>query len=126
MQLSTDRLIEGRYRLLGLIGRGGMAQVYRVQHLQLGTYHALKVLTLTGGHDASRLLREGRVQGGLRHPNVVTVFDYGVDGDLQYVVMEKLGGERLSDRIARGPMSGKEVAAIGAGIARGLRHAPQP
>lgn len=65
----------GRYRVEAEIGRGGMARVYRVRHTTLDTLHALKVLTLTGEELRERLVREGRVQAQLDHPNVVPVRD---------------------------------------------------
>ena len=63
----------GRYRVEAVVGRGGMATVYRVRHETLGGVYALKVLALTSVED--RLRQEGRVQARLRHPNLVSVHD---------------------------------------------------
>jgi hypothetical protein len=67
--------IVDRYRVEAEIGRGGMARVYRVRHKSLDTLHALKVLTVGSEELRERLLREGRVQSQLDHPNVVPVRD---------------------------------------------------
>src|SRR6187549_2901519 len=74
MQLETGSAIE-RYTVEGPLGRGGMAIVYRVRHVQLGSMHALKVLTVASPSIRDRLLQEGRVQASLRHPNIVAVTD---------------------------------------------------
>ena len=60
-----------RYTIEGLLGRGGMATVYRVRHNQLGTWHALKVLSIANQRIQRRLLQEGRVQAALRHLDLV-------------------------------------------------------
>ncbi len=71
----------------------------------------------------ARFLREAGAAASLRHPNVVVVYDYGHEGALRYVVMERLKGERLTDHIERGPSTELVTAEIAAGVARGLRHA---
>jgi hypothetical protein len=63
----------GTYRVQGLLGRGGTAEVWEVRHTLLGTRHALKVPTLWRGRPLQRLLREARVQARLRHPNLLAV-----------------------------------------------------
>jgi serine/threonine-protein kinase len=74
MALEAGREIE-RYRVVRLLGEGGMAQVYLVRHTSLDTEHALKVLTLTGPTLKDRLKHEGKVQAQLRHENIVRVSD---------------------------------------------------
>jgi len=69
-----DRVAE-RYEVEELIGQGGLAEVYRVRHIDLGGVHALKLLTWRRKSLAERLLLEGRIQAQLRHPNVVGVTD---------------------------------------------------
>jgi hypothetical protein len=73
--LSPGEVIEGRYEVEALLGQGGMAQVFRVRHLKLGSVHALKMLGLRRPGLTQRLLLEGRIQAQLRHPNVVAVTD---------------------------------------------------
>ena len=72
-----------RYTVESIIGYGGTAVVYLVKHNQLETVHALKVLSVSSGAIRERMLREGRVQAALTHPNVVAVSDVlDVDGIL--------------------------------------------
>ncbi len=74
MELSPGTVVD-RYTVDTLLGRGGMATVYRVRHNQLGSLHALKVLHTGGPHVTERLVLEGRLQGGLHHPGVLRVTD---------------------------------------------------
>ena len=64
-----------RYEVEALIGQGGLAEVYRVRHVELGSLHALKLLIWTRPSLAQRFILEGRIQAQLRHPNLVTVTD---------------------------------------------------
>ena len=67
MELDTGAVLD-RYTIESPLGEGGMAVVYKVRHNQLGTWHALKILTLSSRSIRERLLQEGRVQAALRHP----------------------------------------------------------
>ena len=94
MQFNHGDIVE-RYQIESLLGEGGMAVVYSVRHTTLGTHHALKLLTLTNPKIRERLIREGKVQAGLKHPNVVTVTDVlDVDG-APALLMEKIDGPDL-------------------------------
>lgn len=82
MRLSPGDNLE-RYQIRGLLGWGGMAEVWEVRHRQLGTRHALKVLINPGDEQRVRLLREGEAQAGLSHPNLLPVSEIlDVDGVL--------------------------------------------
>jgi serine/threonine protein kinase len=99
MPIAPSTTIE-RYRVETILGEGGMAQVYRVQHTQLGSTHALKVLTSPSAAVRERLLQEGRAQAQLRHRNVVNVTDViDVDGS-PGLVMEYISGPNLSALLA--------------------------
>jgi tRNA A-37 threonylcarbamoyl transferase component Bud32 len=92
----------GKYRVLGPLGRGGMAQVYRAYHPQLDRYVAVKVLRSDLVEDEeflARFRREARAVAALRHPNIVQVFDFDVHGDIYYMVMELLEGDTLKTRL---------------------------
>ncbi|MFO0611334.1 MAG: protein kinase [Polyangiaceae bacterium] len=97
--------IVGEYRILGLIGQGGMGTVYEVESLKRPLRAALKVLRpdqLGKTESISRFEREGRVLASIRHPNICHVYDVGRLGDESpYLVMEKLEGETLARRIER-------------------------
>jgi eukaryotic-like serine/threonine-protein kinase len=101
------RVLAGRYRLAKLLGRGGFSEVWQAEDSLLGRAVAVKVFTASAGQAdlVARFHREARTVAGLRHPNVVVVFDAGIDGDVPYVVMELLAGPSLDGVLAmRGPL----------------------
>ncbi|MEL6342653.1 MAG: protein kinase [Myxococcota bacterium] len=73
--LRSGEVVDGRYIVEARLGQGGLAEVYRVRHRELGSVHALKVLTWRRQSLADRMLLEGRIQAQLRHPHVVSVTD---------------------------------------------------
>ncbi len=112
-----------RYVVEELVGRGGMAVVYRVRHAQLGSRHALKVLSFRSATIQSRLLAEGRAQGSFHHPNVVAVTDViSIDG-APALVMEFVDGPSLEGLLARGPLTLAQSDALARGILRGVAAA---
>jgi serine/threonine-protein kinase len=126
----------GKYRILEPLGRGGMARVYRAYHPQLDRYVAIKVLRsdLVGTKESdtgswrARFQREARAVAALRHPHVVRVFDFDIEDDLSYIVMECLEGDslktRLDDRRIRGEtMPLGEVVRILLDVLDGLAYA---
>jgi hypothetical protein len=112
-----------RYTVESVLGTGGMAVVYRVRHVQLGSLHAMKVLEAPTRAIRARLLQEGRVQSTLAHPNVVAVTDVVEVGDDPALVMEYVRGPSLAgflekvrptldqaDELARGVLAGVAAA----------------
>ena len=98
-------LLNKRYKLLGPLGAGGMAVVYKAQDLSLGRLVAIKVLreNLTSDPDfLTRFQQEARAAANLAHPNIVTVHDFGRDGDRYYIVMEYIEGKDLKALIKEG------------------------
>jgi serine/threonine protein kinase len=97
--------IDGKYRITDILGVGGMGVVYEADHLFLGRKVALKALhpRYEDGHDAQvRFLREARAAGLVLHRTIVEVLDAGfVDGTTPYLVMERLHGENLRERLQR-------------------------
>ena len=92
-------IISGRYKILRRIGKGGMGVVYLAQQTNLNRNVCIKVLNpaLLDDEDAvSRFEREAKGLSRLQHPNIVTIFDYGRDGNLAYIVMEYAQGETLN------------------------------
>ncbi len=88
----------GKYRILEPLGRGGMAQVYKAYHPSLDRYVAIKVLRSDLVEEAeflARFRREARSVAGLRHPNIVQVYDFDVQDEYYYMVMELLEGDTL-------------------------------
>jgi hypothetical protein len=124
MPESTRRQI-GKYRIQTELGRGGFGVVYSAYDPTVGRPVAVKVLTVLG--DAQLLTRfknEAAAAGNLRHKNIVTIYDYGDDDGLPYIVMELLEGEDLNQIIAaRKPMSLLQKVSIMVQVADGLRSA---
>ncbi len=99
------RVIGDRYGVTALIGEGGMGEVYEAEHLAIGRLVAVKVLNPKRAQDRdaiSRLRHEARVAGTLGHPNICAIYDMGrLDDGSPYLVMERLHGETLAQRVAR-------------------------
>jgi serine/threonine-protein kinase len=95
-------VIAGKYEVLGRLGGGGQASVYKVRHLGLGEIRALKLLPDRGSDAAdsvARFRREGRALARLRHPHIVQVFDLGRDGDHYFLEMEYVDGPNLAQHL---------------------------
>ena len=99
------RVIGDRYGVTALIGEGGMGEVYEAEHLAMGRLVAVKVLNPKRAQDReaiSRLRHEARVAGTLGHPNICAIYDMGrLDDGSPYLVMERLHGETLAQRLTR-------------------------
>lgn len=114
------------YQNMQLIGRGGMAEVYRAYHPSLNRDVAIKVLpvSLAGQSDyARRFEREARLLANLKHPNIVQIFDYGHAAETSYIVMEHIHGQDLSNLLADGPMALERVYAIMQNVCDALDYA---
>ncbi len=106
--MADTRLIQSRYRLLELIGRGGMGEVWRARDESLGRQVAVKCLKPMGPqHDQAftrvlreRFRREARVAASLQHRGVTVVHDFGEHEGVLYLVMELLDGQNLSQLLA--------------------------
>ncbi len=107
--LEVGTVVE-RYRIEAVVASGGMATVYRVRHLQLGSEHALKVLDLPSQALRERLLLEGQLQARLNHPNLVKVTDIIPVNDAFGLVMEFVDGPTLERWIEAGPGPEESVA----------------
>jgi serine/threonine-protein kinase len=123
------RLISGRYRLIAPLGEGGMATIWRAVDEQLDREVAVKILRPQFSADpgfAARFKQEARSAGGLSHPNIVSVYDYGTDGadGEQYIVMELVEGRDLSTILhERGALSTDDAVRVAIGVASALEVA---
>ncbi|MCA9718640.1 MAG: protein kinase [Myxococcales bacterium] len=119
--------LAGRYRIERLIGRGGVGLVYLARRVDRPEPVVVKVLApgWAGNHETlARFKREADRLGGLTHPNIVRMLDFGQDSDRAFMVMEYLDGELLEDRIeARGRLSTEAFVPIAAQLLKGLGHA---
>lgn len=120
----TGRLLAGRYRLGDVIGRGGMATIYRAEDTRLERTVAIKLLRPQISADpdlADRFRREALAATVLRHRNIVGCLDTGADPAGPFMVMELIEGDDLAARLRReGPLLPGDVARIGLDVARGL------
>ncbi len=116
----------GPYEIDGLIGAGGMGEVYRARDSRLGRHVAIKTLSGAGSADPERVQRfetEARAAGTLDHPNLLVVYDVGREGAVSYIVSELLEGETLRERLRNGAVAERQAIEYGVQIARGLAAA---
>ena len=123
----AGRVLSGRYRLIEIIGRGGMGAVYRAHHILMDKPVAVKVLRQELASDTeavARFHREARSASRLDHEHIIRVSDFGqTDDGLLFLIMELLDGENLAEVVRRGPLPWRRAAAIARDVALGLSHA---
>jgi len=127
-ELSPGEMLEGRFRILELLGRGGIGEVYRAEDLTLGEPVALKLVRAEWRSDPAMLARfrdEVRLARRISHPNVCRVFGFrtcSVNGrDLAFFEMEYLDGDSLAKALStRGKLDAASVLRIAGGVAAGL------
>ncbi len=112
-----------RYELLCSIGAGGMATVYAARHVELGTLHGVKVMSLTSPALVSRVLQEGRIQAGLRHPNIVPVTDVLRIQGVPALVMDLVIGPSLETLLMARRLEIFQVDSLARGILAGVAAA---
>ncbi len=129
-QLERGHLFEGKYTILQELGRGGFGTVYKAQQMGMDRYVAIKILTVQMEGEAAltareRFLREVRIISKLRHPNTVTIHDFGqTQQGLVYMVLEYVDGETLKQLVTRrGALEEKRALQIAHQIARSLSEA---
>jgi eukaryotic-like serine/threonine-protein kinase len=124
---SPPRVLSGRYELVHLVARGGMAEVYRAHDRLLDRPVALKVLFPELSVDRTfveRFRREAQAAANLSHPNIVPVFDWGEDSGTYFIVMEFIDGRPLSSILrTAGPLHPDRAAEIAADVALALDYA---
>ena len=106
----------GPYEISGLLGVGGMGEVYRARDTRLGRIVALKVLPSEATSDPERrqsFEEEARTVAALNHPNICVLYDIGTSGDTEYLVMEHLDGSSLAARLAQGPLPLEQALDVG-------------
>ncbi|WP_324607943.1 protein kinase, partial [Streptomyces rimosus] len=128
-EAGPGRLAAGRYRLLELIGRGGMGRVWRAHDEILDRWVAVKEIRIDerAGEESvvqrERSLREARATARIDHPNVVRVHDVAEEGDRLWIVMQLVQARSLEQILAQdGPLAPDAAARVGTGLARALRE----
>jgi serine/threonine-protein kinase len=123
----VGRVIDGRYRVAGRLGAGGMGVVYKVEHLHLGKTAAMKVLapeTAARPDMVRRFRLEAQAVSKLNHPNIVQTFDFGQADGALYLVMEYIKGDDLASLLRRdGPWPFTRAARLFAQVCSGLTEA---
>ena len=116
----------GRFRILSLLGQGGMGTVYLAEDLQLRRQIALKILITDDENDAlrrERFVREARLAAALHHPAIATIYEVGEDKQHPYLAIELIQGQTLRDLLQPGPIKVSEALHIAVQIAQGMAHA---
>ncbi len=116
----------GSHEITGLLGKGGMGEVYRARDLKLKREVAIKILPDEFSRDAdrvSRFQREAEVLASLNHPNIGSIYDLAEGNQMRYLVLELVEGETLADRISRGAIPAQEALEIARHIAEALEAA---
>ena len=116
----------GPYEVLSALGAGGMGEVWRARDTRLGRDLALKVLPAEVASDQTRLGRfqkEAQSASALNHPNIVTVYEIGLDGPVPYIAMELVEGRTVRELLDEGPIPVRKLLNVGAQIADGLARA---
>lgn len=125
--LKTGMIIAERYEILGKIGTGGMADVYKAKDHKLNRFVAVKVLKPEFREDTTFIRKfrsEAQAAAVLTHPNIVNVFDVGEDDGVCYIVMELIEGITLKEYISKkGRLSVKEATSIAIQVSMGLEAA---
>jgi serine/threonine-protein kinase len=127
-KLRPGEVVAGRYRIDGIVGRGGFGAVYRATHTDSGRSVALKVLVANYSSskvDGRRFQREAALVQRIKHPSVVELLDYGqTDNGMLFIAFELLQGEALNQVLKeKGPLPLQRVAEIGRDVLRALEVA---
>lgn len=123
----TDRILNGRYRILQKVGSGGMADVYKAYDTENGSTVAIKILKQEYSDDPQylrRLNREAEAMVALKNEHIVSFYDIGNEGDVHYLVIEYVDGRTLREIMDEsGAMEPEEAVAIVSDVLDGLSHA---
>lgn len=125
--IRTGMFIQQRYEIIGKIGTGGMADVYKAKDHKLGRFVAVKVLKAEFSADTgfvSKFRAEAQSAAGLTHPNIVNVYDVGEEDNFYYIVMELVEGITLKNYIQKkGHLTIKEATSIAIQVCMGIEAA---
>ncbi|HET8669862.1 MAG TPA: serine/threonine-protein kinase, partial [Candidatus Saccharimonadales bacterium] len=116
----------GRYEIRSLLGSGGMGEVYLAHDIQLNRPAALKILSPGFIRDENRLQRfrqEALATSALNHPNIITIYEIGSEGNVEFIATEFIDGISLRQRMVKGTLELHEVLDLGSQIASALSAA---
>jgi eukaryotic-like serine/threonine-protein kinase len=130
-ELITDpflgKTIAGRFTIKAFLGRGASGSVYLADQEATGREIALKLLSVNSLDPKARerFAREAKIAAKISHPNTVTVYDFGQDGEQLFIAMEYLSGQPLSEKLKQGPLTSSETIHIAQQILSSLEDAQQ-
>ncbi len=113
-------VIDDRFKLIEVIGEGGMGVVWEARDLSGDGVVAVKILSASVDHGADRFHREAEALSKIDHPAIVRAIAFGETERFRYLVMDRLHGVTLAEKLATGPMGVEEVVELGRGMASGL------
>jgi serine/threonine protein kinase/Tol biopolymer transport system component len=116
----------GSYEITGLLGKGGMGEVYRARDAKLKREVAIKILPEEFSRESDRVMRfqrEAEVLASLNHPNIAAIYDFQEAGGVRFLVLELVEGSTLANRMERGPLPVDETLTITKGICEALEAA---
>jgi serine/threonine protein kinase len=117
-----DETLGGHYRLVRLLGRGGMSDVYEAIDARTGVTVAVKILRSSDPEFVRRLAHEARALESFEHPGLVRLYETGLAGDQTFLVMEYVEGITLAESLRRSPLATRDTAALGVSLADGLAY----
>jgi serine/threonine protein kinase/tetratricopeptide (TPR) repeat protein len=126
MELAPGTLIDGKYEIVRLLGRGGMGQVYLALDVKLEREIALKTLAVEFSADAehkARFMREARMASALNHPNILTIYEIGALGDVLFIATEYVKGKTLRQLMRNNELRLNGVIDIAVQAVQGLAAA---
>jgi hypothetical protein len=122
---AVNDVLASRYRLVRLLGGGGMSDVYEAFDESTGRDVAVKIVRSSDPEFRRRLAQEARALESLEHPGLIRLLDIGAVDDQPFLVMELIVGQTLAQRLREGPLSSRETADIGARLADALAYVHQ-
>ena len=127
MQELIGQTLSGQYHIEAKVGQGGMAEVFRAYQLSLGRHVAIKVLPPSFASEdpdfITRFKREAKAVAQLNHPNILPVYDFGVDEDYSYIVMRYVEGGQTLRHLMRHPIAPERATYLISQIADSLAYA---
>jgi len=125
-ELAPETLLAGKYRILEVVGRGGMGIVYEAEDTKLQRHVALKFLPpeLVLSPEASeRFVLEARAAAALSHPNICTIYEIHDEGEKPFIAMEYIEGQSLKTKLSKNPISTEEALGLAVQVSEGLEEA---